>query len=104
MPISIVADEELTAPPATLTGVMFQLLLFSVPPMALCASVQPAVAVGQVRTVLPTAAMSPCAVCAKRAVKGASAACAGAAMSASARVAPSRRAVREMVTGVRMVA
>ena len=98
------ADEELTVPPAALTGVMFQLLLFSVPPRPFCAFVQPAAAVGQVRTVLPTAAMSPCAVCAKRGVNGASAAWAGAAMSASARVAPSRRAVREMAKGVRMVA
>jgi hypothetical protein len=94
----------LTVPPAALTGVMFQLLLFSVAPMPPCAFVQPAVAVGQVRTVLPTAVTSPRAVCAKRGVKGASAACAGAAMSASARVAPSRRAERAMTKGVRMVA
>jgi hypothetical protein len=55
-------------------------------------------------TVLPTAATSPRAVCAKRGVNGASAAYAGAAVRASARVAPSRRAVREMAKGVRMVA
>jgi hypothetical protein len=99
-----VADEELTVPPATLTGVMFQLLLFSVAPMPPCALGQPAVAVGQVSTVLPTAVMSPRAVCAKRGANGVSAACAGAATRASARVAPSRRAEREMVKGVPMVA
>jgi hypothetical protein len=63
-----------------------------------------AAAAGHVIDVLPTAVTSPRAVCAKRGANGASAACAGAAMRASASVAPSRRAEREMAKGVRMVA
>jgi len=67
------ADEEFVVPPATLTGVMFQLLLFSVAPMAPWALVHPAVATGQVISVFPTVVTSPRTVCAKRDVNGASA-------------------------------
>jgi hypothetical protein len=68
------ADDELVVPPATFTGVMFQLLLFSVPPMAFWALVHPAVATGHVSSVFPTALTSPRTVWAKRDVNGASAA------------------------------